>query len=103
MRPFLLFLAITDLISAYFLIKGITHPLILLFLWIHSIKGFTSIIGSLAAGYYFDWMGLIDILAAVFIALIPMPIIGELCKQAAFYVGILMALKGAYSMVWGLL
>lgn len=103
MRPFLLFLAITDLISAYFLIKGIIHPLILLFSWIHSIKGFTSIIGSFAAGYYFDWMGLVDILAAVFIALIPMPIIGEFFKEIAFYVGILMALKGSYSMVWGFL
>ncbi|MFH8080905.1 MAG: hypothetical protein QXO84_03450 [Candidatus Aenigmatarchaeota archaeon] len=95
-------MAITDLISAFFLIKGVTHPLILLFLWIHAIKGVFSIIGSVAAGYYFDWMGIVDVLAAIFIVLIPLPYIGEFSKKAAFYVGILMGLKGAYSMLWGL-
>lgn len=102
MRWFLLFLAITDLISAYFLIKGIVHPLIVTFLWIHSIKGFTSLIGSIASGYYLDWMGITDILAAVMIMLIPLPVVGDFFKTIASYVGIVMAIKGLYSMIWGL-
>ncbi len=98
----MLFLAITDLISAYFLINGIVHPFILTFLWIHSIKGFTSLIGSIACGYYFDWMGITDILAAIMIMLIPLPLIGNFFKTLAFYVGILMAIKGLYSMIWSI-
>lgn len=102
MKWLLFFLALTDLISAYFLIKGMVHPLIIVFLWIHSIKGFTSLIGSIASGYYFDWMGVTDILAAIMILLIPLPVIGELSKNIAVYIGIVMAIKGLYSIIYGL-
>jgi len=101
MKPALLFLGLTDLISGYFLIKGMIHPLIVTFLWIHSVKGFTSLIGSMASGYYFDWMGVTDILAALMIMLIPLPIVGDFFKGFAYVVGIVMCIKGLYSMFWG--
>ena len=100
MRYLLFILALSDLFSAYFLIKAIDHPLAVAFLWIHSIKGITSLMGSFAAGYYFDWMGLVDILAAILILLISLPLIGFFFLKVAFYIGILMALKGLYSLVW---
>lgn len=100
MRYMLFILALSDLFSAYFLIKGITHPLIVTFLWLHSIKGITSLMGSFAAGYYFDWMGLVDVLAALLILMISLPLVGGLFLKIAFYIGILMAFKGLYSLLW---
>ncbi|MBU5690076.1 MAG: hypothetical protein QXM68_03250 [Candidatus Aenigmatarchaeota archaeon] len=96
----LFILALSDLFSAYFLIKGITHPLIVAFLWLHSIKGITSLMGSFASGYYFDWMGVTDVLAALLILLMTLPLVGVFFAKIAFYVGILMAIKGIYSMLW---
>ncbi|MEM0473126.1 MAG: hypothetical protein QXF88_00175 [Candidatus Aenigmatarchaeota archaeon] len=100
MRYLLFILALSDIFSAYFLIKGITHPLVITFLWIHSIKGITSLMGSFASGYYFDWMGLVDVLAAFIILLVSLPLVGVFFLKVAFYIGILMALKGLYSIIW---
>ncbi|MBS3052692.1 MAG: hypothetical protein J4428_04970 [Candidatus Aenigmarchaeota archaeon] len=59
------FMSLLDLIAGFFLISSTDIPIIKFFIYYSFIKGIVSIISSIALGYYYDWMGLTDLLTGI--------------------------------------
>jgi len=57
------------------------------------IKGLASVIGSLASGYYYDWMGYVDVISAIVLYLIS----AGITHQIFYFLGMVMMIKGIYS------
>lgn len=60
-------LSFTDMLTGwlYFYDKNISSFILIGLLWFHLIKGAFSLLGSISSGYFFDWMGAIDLLAGI--------------------------------------
>lgn len=58
-------------------------------------KGAFSFFGSMASGYYFDWMGVIDVIGGIFLFLISIGVSISFFN----YMGITLILKGFYSLI----
>lgn len=88
-----LLLGIADLIAAFLLVNpGVFVTIAFIFGVLHLIKGISSIIGGLLSGFFFEFMGAIDLLTG-------------LCLLFTFeipYLWIPLAIKGIYSVVTGL-
>jgi|YelNatPaOPRAMG01_1025707.scaffolds.fasta_scaffold352110_1 hypothetical protein len=73
MNPLLLFLGIIDACGAAILYFGPSFPILgaysIFFAYMLLIKGILSIFTSFPLGY-FDWMGILDVLAGLFLFLI---------------------------------
>jgi len=61
-------------------------------------KGFFSVISSLGLGYWWDWMGWIDVITAIALALFSFGFPASIFTYVAYIV----IFKGSYSMLRGL-
>jgi len=88
-----LLLGIADLIAAFLLVNpGVFVTIAFIFGVLHLIKGISSIIGGIISGFFFEFMGAIDLLTGIcliFVWDIP-------------YLWIPLAIKGLYSVVTGI-
>jgi uncharacterized membrane protein HdeD (DUF308 family) len=84
-----LFAGISITASGFFMTFGFVRYLG----YICIIKGIASLIGSLASRYYFDWMGIIDVIAGIVILLMKSGV-----SYSFFHIfGIVVIVKGIYS------
>jgi hypothetical protein len=95
---FVLILSAIDLIAGGLILLNINFLLNYIAIIIF-FKGFFSIISSLGIGYWWDWMGWIDILTAAALALFSFGFPAAIFTYIAYVV----IFKGAYSMLRGLL
>lgn len=89
-----------DLLAGVILLFNIHNPLTNIFVFYCIMKGIWSIISSIAASYYFDWMGLTDLLNGICLLLVRFNIFfPNLFK----IVGVIMIIKGLYIILSGFL
>lgn len=88
-------LSIIDIFIGYSLMNNSFQNLFGYFAYILLAKGILSVLGSLGSGYIFDWMGYLDIIVGIVLFLTTLKI------YFTFFtiLGILMLLKGIYSLV----
>ncbi|NPA38372.1 MAG: hypothetical protein GXN99_01095 [Candidatus Nanohaloarchaeota archaeon] len=93
-------LSILDIITGllYFYDKSVSSILLIGLLWFHLIKGVLSLLGSISSGYFFDWMGTIDLLAGIAVLIRGSNILTTFFS----YVMILLIIKGTYTLLRGL-
>lgn len=100
----LLVLGILDMISGSVLSLSTTfdmvgNSMVFLFAVIFIIKGLWSLLASISAGFYFDLLGLTDILASILLFLANVGLV----HNFFIYIGIIVVLKGIYSFVMGVI
>lgn len=90
-------MGLLDIVAGFFLISGTDWPIIKFFVFYSLLKGISSLISSIALSYYYDWMGLIDLLAGIGLFLL-----NSGYPYGVFVlVGYASVLKGIYSLFIG--
>ena len=82
----------------YFYDKNISSFILIGLLWFHIIKGALSLLGSISSGYFFDWMGGIDLLAGIAVLFRGT----NLLTTFFSIVMILLIIKGLYTLTRGI-
>ena len=77
-------------------LAGATMVIILGIIW--GLKGLWSILSAASAGFYFDILGVFDLVSGIFLT---MSYIG-FSFEVFFYMAILMIMKGLYSFIMGI-
>lgn len=88
-------LGIIDIFIGYSLMSNSFQNLFGYFAYILLAKGILSVLGSLGSGYLFDWMGYLDIIVGTVFFLTTLKIYFTFFTA----IGLLMMLKGIYSLV----
>jgi len=97
-QPQLIGISVIDFAAAFILIWSFPGTFMFILGLILISKGIWSIISSLRAGFYFDFMGLIDIVAAVAILIVNLGI----PLGFAWIIGIIIAIKATYTLLTSL-
>lgn len=67
------------------------------FMILFALKALYSIFAAIAAGFYFDVMGYLDLAASIFMLLL----FWDIAFGFVFWIGLLILLKGIYSLIIG--
>ena len=95
----MLIVGLLDLLAGILLAFSITGFFSTFFIYFAIIKGIWSIISSVITGYYYDWMGLTDLLIGIGLLLLNFGI----SHPFFMFVGAVMILKGIYTLIYGLI
>ena len=98
----LLILGIVDVIGGILLGMSLLpgaggNPILFWFGVVFLLKGLYSLLTAMGSGFYFDILGMMDIVSGIFLFLATWSIINEIF----LYLGIGMIIKGIYSMLMG--
>jgi uncharacterized membrane protein HdeD (DUF308 family) len=94
MNAIFLVLSIVDILAGATIVFNIS-TLATYMMYYCLIKGIWSLISNIAAKYYFDWMGVIDLLAGVTLFLISI----NTATWIFQVLGFLVVIKGLYSLI----
>jgi len=88
-------LSLLDIATGVLILRNTFNPFIKYMMYFSFAKGGWSIFSSIATGHYFDWMGIIDVIAGMGLFMI--------YNGASFYIlstlGTLVVIKGIYSFI----
>ena len=91
----ILFFALLDFLGGAAILSKSFAILLLYLAYAHLIKGGFSLFGSILSGYFFDWMGALDVIGGIVLILMNFNI------NLGFFptIGWLLILKGTYTFI----